>query len=139
MIKHEVLHISFGHLILRDKYPDHKLFNIAADIEINQYIADDYLPEGGLTLETFSDLDLPKKAGTDTYYKLLQEAKEEGNCDALNDVLDQMNGDSQYDHQTWDEFDDLTEADKKLVQKQIEHQLKETAETTEKKTWYYTR
>jgi predicted metal-dependent peptidase len=133
LIKHEVLHISFGHLILRDKYPDHKLFNIAADIEINQYIADDYLPEGGLTLETFSDLDLPKKAGTDTYYKLLQEAKEEGNCDALNDVLDQMNGDSQYDHQTWDEFDDLTEADKKLVQKQIEHQLKETAETTEKR------
>ena len=133
LIKHEVLHISFGHLILRDKYPDHKLFNIAADIEINQYIADDYLPEGGLTLETFSDLDLPKKAGTDTYYKILQEAKEEGNCDALNDVLDQMNGDSQYDHQTWDEFDDLTEADKKLVQKQIEHQLKETAETTEKR------
>ena len=44
-----------------------------------------------------------------------------------------MNGDSQYDHQTWDEFDDLTEADKKLVQKQIEHQLKETAETTEKR------
>lgn len=133
LIKHEVLHISFGHLILRDKYPDHKLFNIAADIEINQYIADDYLPEGGLTLETFSDLDLPKKAGTDTYYKILQQAKEEGNCDALNDVLDQMNGDSQYDHQTWDEFDDLTEADKKLVQKQIEHQLKETAETTEKR------
>ena len=133
LIKHEVLHISFGHLILRDKYPDHKLFNIAADIEINQYIGDDYLPEGGLTLETFSDLDLPKKAGTDIYYKLLQEAKEEGNCDALNDVLDQMNGDSQYDHQTWDEFDDLTEADKKLVQKQIEHQLKETAETTEKR------
>ena len=133
LIKHEVLHISFGHLILRDKYPDHKLFNIAADIEINQYIADDYLPEGGLTLETFSDLDLPKKAGTDTYYKILQQAKEEGNCDALNDVLDQMNGDSQYDHQTWDEFDDLTEADKKLVQKQVEHQLKETAETTEKR------
>ena len=133
LIKHEVLHISFGHLVLRDKYPDHKLFNIAADIEINQYITDDYLPEGGLTLETFSDLDLPKKAGTDTYYKLLQKAKEEGNCDALNDVLDQMNGDSQYDHQTWDEFDDLTEADKKLVQKQIEHQLKETAEQTEKR------
>lgn len=133
LIKHEVLHISFGHLVLRDKYPDHKLFNIAADIEINQYIADDYLPEGGLTLETFSDLDLPKKAGTDTYYKLLQEAKEEGSCDALNNVLDEMNGDSQYDHQTWDEFDDLTEADKKLVQKQIEHQLKETAETTEKR------
>ena len=37
------------------------------------------------------------------------------------------------DHTTWDEFDELSEAEKKLVQKQIEHQLKETAEQTEKK------
>ena len=34
---------------------------------------------------------------------------------------------------TWKEFDDLPEADKKLVQKQIEHQLKESAEQTDKK------
>jgi hypothetical protein len=37
------------------------------------------------------------------------------------------------DHKTWEEFDELSEADKKLVQKQVEHQLKETAEQTEKR------
>ena len=54
-------------------------------------------------------------------------------CPTLDNLLNQMNGGSQYCHGTWDEFDELSEADKKLVQKQIEHQLKETAELTEKR------
>ena len=48
LIKHELLHIAFGHLLLRDLYSDHKLFNIAADLEINQYISSNMLPDGGL-------------------------------------------------------------------------------------------
>ena len=133
LLKHELLHVSFGHMTMKDRFPNHKLFNIAADIEINQYINDNYLPEGGLTLETFKDLQLPKKAGTSEYYRLLEQACEDGTCDALNNVMQQMDGDSPYDHKTWKEFDDLSEADKKLVQKQVEHQLKETAEQTEKR------
>ena len=38
LLKHELLHISFGHLLTRERYDDKKLFNIAADIEINQYM-----------------------------------------------------------------------------------------------------
>mgnify|MGYP003642670450 FL=1 len=134
LLKHELLHVSFGHMVMRDLYSNHKLFNIAADLEINQYIDDDYLPEGGLKLDTFPELNLPKKAGTKEYYKLLEEAQENGQSPSLDNLMNQMDGDSQYDHQTWDEFDDLSEADKKLVQKQVEHQLKETAEQTEKKS-----
>jgi predicted metal-dependent peptidase len=49
-------------------------------------------------------------------------------------MLNDETGDSPYDdHGTWEEFDDLSEADKKLVQKQVEHQLKEVAEQTEKR------
>ena len=44
-----------------------------------------------------------------------------------------MDGDSQYCHKTWEEFEELTEAEKKLMQKQIEHQLKETADQTIKR------
>lgn len=133
LLKHELLHISFGHLLTRDRYPNKKLFNIAADLEINQYILDSYLPDGGLKLDTFPELNLPAKAGTDEYYRLLEQAQEDGSSESLNSLLDQMNGDSPYDHMTWDEFDQLSEADKKLVQKQIEHQLKEVAEQTEKR------
>ena len=133
LLKHELLHIAFGHLVVRDKYQDSKLFNIAADLEINQYIDIDYLPEGGLTLDTFPELKLPKKAGTDTYYELLQQGCENGLCPALENLLKQMEGDSQYCHSTWDEFSDISEADKKLIQKQVEHQLKETADQTLKR------
>ena len=133
LIKHELLHIAFGHLITRNMYSDKKLFNIAADLEINQYILESNLPEGGLLLSSFPELNLPVKAGTKVYYDILKQAQDSGQSPSLDNLLDQMDGNSQYDHSTWDEFDDLSEADKKLVQKQIEHQLKDSAEQTSKK------
>tara|TARA_R100000951_G_scaffold76225_2_gene64323 strand:+ start:2361 stop:3524 length:1164 start_codon:yes stop_codon:yes gene_type:complete len=133
LIKHELLHIAFGHLITRDRYSDKKLFNVAADLEINQYILESKLPEGGLLLSSFPELNLPKKAGTDKYYELLQQAQEDGTSPSLDNLMNQMNGESPYCHGTWDDFDSLPEADKKLMQKQIEHQLKESAEQTTKK------
>ena len=133
LLKHELLHVSFGHLMMRDSYPNKKLFNIAADLEINQYISTSMLPEGGLTLNSFPELKLPKKAGTKKYYDLLEQECKDNPCQSLESILDQMDGDSQYDHKTWEEFEDLTEAEKKLVERQIEHQLKETAEQTVKR------
>ena len=44
-----------------------------------------------------------------------------------------MDGDSQHCHGTWKEFEDLTEVEQKLVEKQVQHQMKETAEQTEKR------
>ena len=133
LIKHELLHIAFGHLIMRDLYSDHKLFNIAADLEINQYIPEHKLPDGGLLLSSFPELNLPNKAGTKKYYELLEQAREDGSSPSLDSLMDQMDGNSQYCHGTWDEFDELSEADKKLVQKQVDHQLKEATEETIKK------
>tara|TARA_R110002073_G_scaffold319123_1_gene493605 strand:+ start:58 stop:1221 length:1164 start_codon:yes stop_codon:yes gene_type:complete len=133
LIKHELLHIAFGHLLMRDIYNNHKLFNIAADLEINQYISHDKLPEGGLLLSSFPELNLPDKAGTKVYYNLLEQAQEDGTSPSLDNLMDSMNGETEYDHATWGDFDDLSEPDKKLMQKQVEHQLKDAAETTIKK------
>jgi predicted metal-dependent peptidase len=133
LIKHELLHIAFGHLLLRDLYSDHKLFNIAADLEINQYILESNLPTGGLLLSSFPELNLPTRAGTKKYYELLEQAQQDGSCPSLDSLMDNMDGNSPHCHSTWEEFDELPEADKKLMQKQIEHQLKEAAEQTEKK------
>lgn len=133
LIKHELLHIAFGHLSVFDMYPDRKIFNIAADLEINQYIDPDYLPEGGLLLNSFPELNLPVKAGTKVYYDLLTQAKDNGISPSLNNLLDEMDGTTQYDHITWDEFKDLPDAEKKLIQKQIDHQIKDIAEETLKR------
>jgi len=133
LIKHELLHIAFGHLIMRDLYSNHKLFNIAADLEINQYISESKLPEGGLLLSSFPELNLPTKAGTKEYYRLLEDAQQDGTSPSLDNLMDQMDGESEYCHSTWKEFNELSEADKKLVQKQIDHQLKAATEETLKK------
>ena len=133
LIKHELLHIAFGHLLMRDLYSNHKLFNIAADLEINQYIDGDTLPEGGLLLSSFPELNLPRKAGTKVYYSLLEQAQNDGTSPSLDSLMDKMDGESEYCHGTWNEFDDLSEPDKKLLEKQVEHQLKNAAETTIKK------
>ena len=135
LLKHELLHIAFGHIILSDRYPDKKLFNIAADIEINQYIDSAMLPPGGLQLDSFPGIFLPRKAGTKKYYDLLSET-----CDGaggssneeLDKLLGEMDGNSPYCHKEWEEITELPEAEKKLVQKQYEHQMKETAETIQK-------
>jgi|TARA_R100000081_G_scaffold92213_1_gene73364 predicted metal-dependent peptidase len=133
LIKHELLHIAFGHLVLRSKYADKKLFNIAADLEINQYIRTDRLPDGGLLLSSFPELNLKAKAGTKYYYDKLLEAQQDGTSPTLDSLMSQMQGDTPYCHTTWDDFNNMSEADKKLLQKQIEHQLKEAAEQTIKK------
>ena len=122
---HELMHIAFNHLITRSNYDDKKLFNIAADLEINQYIDRDWLPEEGIFLDTFPTLSLPIKAGTNAYYKLLQQAHEDGTSPELDDLMAQ--GDM---HFTWGEGgEELSESEKKLIQKQIEHQLVGIAET----------
>lgn len=79
VLKHEILHISLGHLspYYRNRCPDHKIFNIAADLEINQYIGDGELPEGCITMKTFPEYDLPEKAGTVFYYDFLKQKIED--------------------------------------------------------------
>lgn len=133
LVKHELLHIAFNHLIFRDSFSDKKLFNIAADLEINQYISAAMLPEGGLTFDTFPEINFPAKAGTKTYYDLLQKAKQDGSSPSLNNLLDQMTGNTMYDHETWDDFDELSDAEKKLIKNQSDHIMKQVAEAVSKK------
>jgi len=141
LLKHELLHICFNHLIERDEFPDHELHNIAADVEINQYIDPVYYPSSDLLLpSTFPELNLPLKAGTKEYYKLLQQAKKDGTSPSLNAMLDSdpssggIHGNSPADklHPTWKEFDELSEADKRLVKAQIDHQIKTLVESQDR-------
>ena len=190
ILKHELLHIALQHLILRDRYTNKRLFNIAADLEINQYIDRAYLPGGNypskkeyekdtgifidsinnrfesgeltkekareellripmraLFLEDFTDKDgntLDTKAGTDYYYKeLLDTIDQNGHstCEGLNQALGNSDGngscnphpgEAPWEHNTWNEFDSLSEAEKKMVQKQIDYQMKEIAQTIQK-------
>lgn len=124
LLKHELLHICFNHLLDKDDYPDQELHNVAADIEINQYIAEEYYPTKDILLpSSYPELNLPLKAGTKVYYGLLKQALENGTSPKLQQLMDGLKGEGL--HPTWGEFDGLNEADAKLAKSQLEHQIKE--------------
>lgn len=116
--KHEMLHLCFMHLIVADKYPNHKLHNIATDAEINQYIDKKYLPSGAITLEKIEaemGVRLNPKEGADVYYKSLQ--------DKVPEDFDLGNAEH-----FWEAFDKLTDAEKMVVGNQIDYLMEHTAE-----------
>ena len=140
LLKHELLHIAFNHLTTFSMFSDKKLANVAMDMEINQYIAKDWLPEGGIDVDTYApELDLDRRAGSRYYYNKLKQFQEDkdqngtcgcGNMDSL--LEDIENGDIP-DHSTWEEFQDMPEAEKKLVEKQLQKILSDAKEQTIKK------
>ena len=71
VLKHEVLHLVFRHLF-RDKIKENaEIFNIAADIVVNQYIGSWKLPDSAVTLKTFPDLNLKPEQHLEYYYDIL--------------------------------------------------------------------
>jgi len=142
LLKHELLHIFFFHLTDFQHLSNKKVANIAMDLEINQYIDRNWLPEGGMVLELFPELNLESLKGTNYYYKKLLEASKDKSCPALNKLLEEGPGQSIQiegggsatapDHSSWGEFDNLDDATKGLLKKQAEHVLKNAAEQTVK-------
>jgi predicted metal-dependent peptidase len=59
-------------------------------------------------------------------------------CSNLNDLLSPSQGQNEdpreapWEHKTWNEFDDLTEAEKKMIEKQVDYQLKEISNQLKK-------
>jgi predicted metal-dependent peptidase len=133
ILKHEMLHIAFQHLTMLDSYNDRELLNVAADLEINQYIADEYKGAtwDGLEIHKspYVELKMPERAGTREYYKLLQkEIQDNPDGDVASFLNALKEGLQSVGHDLWKQFEDLPEAERKLIEKQIDHQLKEIAE-----------
>ena len=139
LLKHELLHIAFGHLVSFGSFRNRKLANVAMDMEINQYIDSEYLPDGGININDYEDLDLDIKAGCRYYYDKLQQLKDEkdknGTCgnEEMDKLLDNIDNGDVPDHSTWEEFDDLSEAEQKLIEKQLQKVLSDAKEQTIKK------
>lgn len=139
LLKHELLHIAFGHLVSFGSFRDKKLANVAMDMEINQYIDPEYLPDGGIDINNYEDLDLDIKAGCRYYYDKLQQLKDEKDKDGtcgngeMDKLLDNIDSGDIPDHSTWEEFEDLSEAEKKLIEKQLQKVLSDAKEQTIKK------
>ena len=137
-----------------DDYPEKELLNVAADLEINQYIEDSYKDETweGLEIDKapWATLNLPTKAGTRKYYELIKQEKDQnpdGDVAKFIQAMKDANGDGESrkitlgdgtevdvkaSHEFWKQFENMDEAEKKLMEKQIEHQLKDTADQVQR-------
>ena len=76
IIKHEVLHLVLKHLFRADNL-NPTLYNLAADLVVNQLVRPWPLPEGAILLSTFPDLKLKPDQTTDWYYKRLASLERE--------------------------------------------------------------
>lgn len=111
VLTHEVNHLVFKHLTMQSDFPNKKHFNIAADCEVNSYIEN--LPMDAVTADKYG---LPACCGTKWYYENIPEDKDDddpGNHD-------------------WKEFQGLSDAEKQLINNQIDHVAKESAEQVQK-------
>lgn len=73
-IKHEVLHLVLGHPQRGRDFDQTRLFHLAADLVVNQYLSVEQVPAHTITLEQLPELDLPPLRSLDFYYHELADA-----------------------------------------------------------------
>lgn len=119
-LKHNLLHLAFQHLQTRENFEDKEVYDLATDLETNQYLSPDTIPPNARRIEDFKDLSLPTRAGFRSYYTtLLFEKKKENPT-----VMKQLgNGDGSHDG--WKDTVGNGEAEQDLIRRQLEYQLKE--------------
>ena len=98
------------------------------------------MPSRGIMIKDYDELNLDLRAGTRYYYDKLSQAKEEkekngsSGCESFDELCDQMDKEGDpCNHDTWDEFDNLSEAEGLLVNKQLDRLLRESASQALKK------
>lgn len=151
LIKHEVLHLVLKHLFMQRDYTNKALFNIAADLVVNQYIPDTQLPKGAVTLRMFAyfkplyNIEMEPLQSTSYYYKKLLDALQSspqmplaefaathGPFTSLSDLLDEAQ-EHQKKHARWRQFESLTHAEVKIMEYQLYNQVKNLMDRFQKK------
>ncbi|MCS5585060.1 MAG: VWA-like domain-containing protein [Pseudomonadales bacterium] len=71
LIKHEALHVAFSHCCRRSDKHIKDVFDIAADLVVNQFVRESSLPEGSITLDSLAALKLKPNDTLENYYAAL--------------------------------------------------------------------
>ena len=154
LLKHECLHLVFGHTTERRRDP-HIIWNYGTDLAINSTIPSEELPQGGLIpgvclkleksqLDNMSDKEkenfeklssliesLPRNKTSEYYFEKLMSDSD------VKEYLEDMAGNKEYtigfdDHDGWDEMSDQ---EKELLQGKIKELVKEAANEADNRNW----
>lgn len=135
VLKHEILHIVYKHIFRANEFSDKKLFNIAADIVINQQIINSHLIDDACTIDKFPDYKLKLNETTEYYYTILKKKKEENDKKKQEDKnqsdknLDSFynSPDDNFGHNKWSELNEEYKGVQDLIDAKLEAQLHDIA------------
>lgn len=162
-IKHQILHIVLKHVLRVHEFGNKKLFGIASDLAVNQYIDNQQLVKSSIRLEGFPEFKLDRGQGVDYYYNRLaeelnkmpptpmgggtgEEGEDEGNegeggdnndendsqgsgtslntaQQNLKNLLESESNEALEQHKFWEEFQKLSQSERKIVDAGINQSL----------------
>jgi predicted metal-dependent peptidase len=142
VIKHEILHIVLKHILLVKKYDHKDIFNIAADIVVNQYIEPHQLIEGVVLLSQFDDLKLETNREVGYYYDKLLGAwngymsslgteNEQEKTPSIENLENYINGDNENlaQHDLWRmEIGRMTQAERDILEEALNRVIETTVQ-----------
>lgn len=132
-IKHELLHLALLHPFRADEFPDQALFNLAADLVVNQFLTPEQILPEQLTLEQLGSVSWKEQQGVAYYYECLQEllkSAAERSAEDRRKVAQHLAPDHaiQQQHSLWGESKaELSRADRAALAVNWTHRLQEIA------------
>ena len=117
---HELGHIIFKHITMSEYFGNKNHFNIAADCNVNSYIPE-LQKDPWVYPAAYS---FPNQQGTKWYYENIPQQENEPQFGNEQSSIGS--------HETWKDFQDLSDAEKELVENQIDYQAKSVAEQVQK-------
>lgn len=134
LLAHETMHIVFQHMFLRDSFPNKEVLGLATDCEVDSFLSN--LDDSWVVPSLWN---LPDKKGTKFYYEeILKQAPTQQKQQQSGGGTGDSQGDSKMpqtkdDHSQWNkEFNECSNAEKQLIQNQINEQIKTAAEQVTK-------
>lgn len=117
LLQHEVYHIVFQHMFLYNSFSNKEVLGLATDCEVDSYLTN--LDDSWVVPSLWN---LSDKEGTKFYYEEILK-KMSSNNDEIPQTKD--------DHSQWKkDFNECSNAEKQLIQNQINGQIKVAAEQT---------
>jgi predicted metal-dependent peptidase len=141
VLKHEILHLIFRHLLVREPSLDSRLLNIAFDLVVNQYIDRNQMPDDSIFIESFPELQLSRGETWYYYYKQLESSRKSDGTDSKGNKaspsLDQIQSDSHglERHEPWKEIRSRSEMENAVLDTHLDSLLRTAHQRTNAAAW----
>lgn len=141
VVKHEMMHLVFRHLFVREPFLDPMLLNVAFDLVVNQYVERALLPDDSIFLESFPSMALQPGQTWFYYYKKLEDLRQgrggsaSGSPDQemLNNIRSDSHGLER--HQPWQEIRNRSELERDAVEMHVDSLLRTAHQRTSAHAW----